>query len=517
MKKRLIIIVCIVILFIENLPEGIITSAIEKSIVGKNEKICSNYNNKIINNYDENIKGESSEISIQNNEEELGLDKVKFSAYINKTNDLLFSIGFNILEKKFTVENQLDKNISEETPEEVMYKIRLYDKEGKEKLAIELNGSDTGNSKKLEPLKNLSYEIGDFVQIIPVNKKDVLKITGNIQGDITKEKEDYFDGIDNYDYIENVRFEIANDHLNSIYNEAPVISGLNDIIDSENPNNDIFTGISVKDDHDGIIDNSKLEVEVIQLQDGILEVRYIAIDSWGRKTIGSRRIFPKSISKLIDEPEKQEEQIINDKELPTPNNVNIENASDQLTQNEIIVEGTPYYDTEVRRFRLRFDTIANQIQIMDEDGRQMSNSINGEYFKFVLYDKDMNIKSSVTLLGTDKSDTDKLNDIRNYLFEEGDYVGIWHAESQDKLKINGDIRVLSKNSSGDLVITNEVKHYNEGVPQEDISTRRFRIKNSGLEEVINEAPQIAPLAPVEIIRGSTDFEPLNYVKNGKNN
>ena len=515
MKKRLIIIVCIVILFIENLPEGIITSAIEKSIVGKNEKICSNYNNKIINNYDENIKGESPEISIQNNEEELGLDKVKFSAYINKTNDLLFSIGFNILEKKFTVENQLDKNISEETPEEVMYKIRLYDKEGKEKLAIELNGSDTGNSKKLEPLKNLSYEIGDFVQIIPVNKKDVLKITGNIQGDITKEKEDYFDGIDNYDYIENVRFEIADDHLNSIYNEAPVISGLNDIIDSENPNNDIFTGISVKDDHDGIIDNSKLEVEVIQLQDGILEVRYIAIDSWGRKTIGSRRIFPKSISKLIDEPERQEEQIINDKELPTPNNVNIENASDQLTQNEIIVEGTPYYDTEVRRFRLRFDTIANQIQIMDEDGRQMSNSINGEYFKFVLYDKDMNIKSSVTLLGTDKSDTDKLNDIRNYLFEEGDYVGIWHAESQDKLKINGDIRVLSKNSSGDLVSTNEVKHYNEGVPQEDISTRRFRIKNSGLEEVINEAPQIAPLAPVEIIRGSTDFEPLNYIKNGK--
>ena len=515
MKKRLIIIVCIVILFIENLPEGIITSAIEKSIVGKNEKICSNYNNKIINNYDENIKGESPEISIQNNEEELGLDKVKFSAYINKTNDLLFSIGFNILEKKFTVENQLDKNISEETPEEVMYKIRLYDKEGKEKLAIELNGSDTGNSKKLEPLKNLSYEIGDFVQIIPVNKKDVLKITGNIQGDITKEKEDYFDGIDNYDYIENVRFEIADDHLNSIYNEAPVISGLNDIIDSENPNNDIFTGISVKDDHDGIIDNSKLEVEVIQLQDGILEVRYTAIDSWGRKTIGSRRIFPKSISKLIDEPENQEEQIINDKELPTPNNVNIENASDQLTQNEIIVEGTPYYDTEVRRFRLRFDTIANQIQIMDEDGRQMSNSINGEYFKFVLYDKDMNIKSSVTLLGTDKSDTDKLNDIRNYLFEEGDYVGIWHAESQDKLKINGDIRVLSKNSSGDLVSTNEVKHYNEGVPQEDISTRRFRIKNSGLEEVINEAPQIAPLAPVEIIRGSTDFEPLNYIKNGK--
>ena len=38
MRKRLIIIVCIVILFIENLPECIITSSIEKSNVGKNEK-----------------------------------------------------------------------------------------------------------------------------------------------------------------------------------------------------------------------------------------------------------------------------------------------------------------------------------------------------------------------------------------------------------------------------------------------------------------------------------------------
>ena len=29
---------------------------------------------------------------------------------------------------------------------------------------------------------------------------------------------------------------------------------------------------------------------------------------------------------------------------------------------------------------------------MDEDGRQMSNSINGEYFKFVLYDKEYEYK-----------------------------------------------------------------------------------------------------------------------------
>ena len=512
MRKRLIAIACAATLFTQNLPENIIASTIQKRII--NEKLYIDYNNKKLASNDDNVKEESSEANIKSNEDDLGLDKVKFNAYIDKTKDLLFSIGFNILENKFTVENQLNKNISEEAPEEIMYKIKVYDKESKVKVEIELKGSDSGNSEKLDVLKNLNYEIGDFIQIIPINKKDVLKITGNIQGDINKEIEDYFDGIDNYDYIENVRFQIANDHINSIYNEAPIINGLIDIVDSDNPSNDIFTGISVNDDHDGNIDNSNIKTEVSELEDGTLEIRYTVSDSWGREATGMRRIFPKKATQLINDLPKQEE-IIDEEELHTPDNINDEINTDQLTLNEIIVEGTPYYDTEVRRFRLRFDTIANQIQIMDEDGRQMSNSITGDYFKFVLYDKDMNIKSSVNLLGSDKSDSDKLNSIRNYLFEEWDYIGIWHAESQDKLKINGDIRVLSKNSSGDLVTTNEVKHYNEGVPQEDISTRRFRIKKNGLEEVINEAPQIEALAPVEIIRGSTDFEPLSYIKNGK--
>ena len=54
----------------------------------------------------------------------------------------------------------------------------------------------------------------------------------------------------------------------------------------------------------------------------------------------------------------------------------------------------------------------------------LTNSSKGEYFKFVLYDKNMKEKNSATLLGSDKSDSDKLNAIKSNYFEDGDYIGI---------------------------------------------------------------------------------------------
>ena len=101
-----------------------------------------------------------------------------------------------------------------------------------------------------------------------------------------------------------------------------------------------------------------------------------------------------------------------------------------LAANEITVEGTPYFNGQHIRFKIRFDTKAKQIQIADQDGRKLSNTGNNEYFRFVLYDKDMNEKASVSLLGNDKSDSDKLDKIANQLYEEGDFIGVWHAETK---------------------------------------------------------------------------------------
>ena len=534
MNKRLVSIICAAALFTQTLPTNAIATTIEDAFIKKGlnsevDKDKSDSNSEESSSKDENETSQDNKLK----EEELGLDKVKFNAYIDKTDQLLFSIGFDEKEKKFTVSEQSEKNISEETPEETMYTIKIFDKEQKEKFSVELKGKDTGNSEKLEPLKSLNYEVGDFIQITPTDSKDVLKITGNIQGDVDKQKEDYSDGIDNYDYIGNVRFQVEEDHLKTVYNEAPVINGLTDIEESENPMNDILTGISIKDDHDGDIDNSKIVPLITELEGGVLEVSYTVEDSWGRKATGKRKISPKKVEQ--EEVKQEEPKIIREEiNLRTGSSSSSDSQTTLtgLAANEITVEGTPYFNGQHIRFKIRFDTKAKQIQIVDQDGRKLSNTGNNEYFRFVLYDKDMNEKASVSLLGNDKSDSDKLDKIANQLYEEGDFVGIWHAETKigngdtnnsennpntssfiPKLKIGGTVRVLKKDENGQLVDDSvaQIKNYSQGMDKKDISERRFQITSDGLKELINTAPVFEKLGDVSISRGG-DFKPLDGIK-----
>ena len=530
MNKRLVSIICAAALFTQTLPTNAIATTIEDAFIKKGlnsevDKDKSDSNSEESSSKDENETSQDNKLK----EEELGLDKVKFNAYIDKTDQLLFSIGFDEKEKKFTVSEQSEKNISEETPEETMYTIKIFDKEQKEKFSVELKGKDTGNSEKLEPLKSLNYEVGDFIQITPTDSKDVLKITGNIQGDVDKQKEDYFDGIDNYDYIGNVRFQVEEDHLKTVYNEAPVINGLTDIEESENPMNDILTGISIKDDHDGDIDNSKIVPLITELEGGVLEISYTVEDSWGRKATGKRKISPK---KVEQEEVKQEEPKIIREEINLRTGSSSGNTSQTATglaANVITVEGTPYFNGQHERFQIRFDTAAKQIQIAEQDGRRLSNTGNNEYFRFVLYDKDMNEKASVSLLGNDKSDSDKLDKIANQLYEEGDFIGIWHAETKldsetseeekketspsfvPKLKIGGTVGVLNKDDSGNLSDGSGSNDYSKGIDKKDISERRFQIRSNGLKEVTNEAPKFEDLDAKEISRGG-EFNPLDGIK-----
>ena len=530
MNKRLVSIICAAVVFTQTLPTNAIATTIEDTFIkkGLNSEVDKDKSdsNSEESSSDENETSQDNKLK----EEELGLDRAKFNAYIDKTDQLLFSIGFDEKEKKFTVSEQSEKNISEETPEETMYTIKIFDKEQKEKFSVELKGKDTGNSEKLEPLKSLNYEVGDFIQITPTDSKDVLKITGNIQGDVDKQKEDYSDGIDNYDYIGNVRFQVEEDHLKTVYNEAPVINGLTDIEESENPTNDILTGISIKDDHDGDIDNSKIVPLITELEDGVLDVSYTVEDSWGRKATGKRKISSKKVEQ--EEVKQEEPKIIREEiNLRTGSSSSSDSQTTPtgLAANIITVEGTPYFNGQHERFQIRFDTAAKQIQIAEQDGRRLSNTGNNEYFRFVLYDKDMNEKASVSLLGNDKSDSDKLDKISNQLYEEGDFIGIWHAETKlesetseeeknenspsfvPKLKIGGTVGVLNKDDSGNLSDGSRSNDYSKGIDKKDISERRFQITANGLKEVTNEAPVFGELSNKKIARGE-NFEPLKDVK-----
>ena len=491
MIRKIISFICLLSIFIESVPVSALSYGISDII--SQETTESNSNNdtvdkksdsdKTANSNDNNEKSDSKD-----NDKEVisNLEDNTFNAYINGENELAFSIGFDKKERKFIVKKQSEKQLAKDKLDTIIYKISVYDKENKEKLNIELLGSDTGNTEKLNILNETKYEIGDTIKITPLDPKNGLKILGDIQGDIDNNKEDYSDGVDNLDYIDNVRFEITENNLKTVYNEAPVFEGLTDLLNVEDPNVDVFQGVKVKDDHDGEIDNSKIVVSVQEKTETSAILTYTVQDSWGRSASGTRKISAADSSNT-------------DKSQNNPTTYSGSASSQSLTDNIITVEGIPYSGNVTERFKIKFDPVSKEIQLYDDDGRFMNNKFEDEYFKFELYDKDMNLKTSATLLGTDKSDSEKLNAINNFLFEEGDYIGIWHAESIDKLKIAG--RVKQTNVNGEVDSNNQTEDYSNGLPQKSISERRFRIKNTGLEEVKNTAPVISDLEKVTIARG----------------
>lgn len=509
MKRKLISYICLVAIFMETIPVNALSNItseivpIESSEETKSEEESTEQKEESTEQKDEKTEEKEDK---QKEESKSKLEDNVFNMYIldKIENELGFSIGFDEKEKKFKLSNQSEKQLSKTNLDSIIYKINIYDKENKEKLNIELLGKDTGNSEKLNILKDTKYETGDTIKIASFDPKKGIKILGEIKGDINKEKqtdkenekvEDYSDGVDNLDYIENVRFKITETNLETVYNNAPVFEGLTDLLDVEDPSVDVLQGIKVTDDHDGVIDNSKIVVSVQEKTESSAILNYTVEDSWGRSITATRNIAAKDSQDAVSIEENQR----------TSN-------ENELANNVITVDGIPYFGTNIERFKIKFDLSTKSIKVTDQDGRMLTNSSKEEYFKFVLYDKDMNEKVSATLLGSDKSDSENLDAINNYLFEEGDYIGIWHAESDKKLKIAGTIKGTTKNSNPkEAVVNDTVKDYANGVPQATISERRFRIKNTGLEEVNNDAPVIEDLESLTVPRGS-DEDILSGVK-----
>ena len=110
-----------------------------------------------------------------------------------------------------------------------------------------------------------------------------------------------------------------------------------------------------------------------------------------------------------------------------------------------------------------------------------------DYFKFALYDKNMNLKASVTLAGKDTSDSEKLNAIKNRPFEIGDYISLWHVKTDDK---NTEDTEKMKVTGSELIQGETSVSYEQGIPYKEISEQRYQITSEGLSIVTNTAPTL---------------------------
>ena len=455
------------------------------------DKTASEFKNSIFTFFIREKENNDKEFSNDNKSKEFL--SIKFNRETNK-----FEVVKNI-EDNFSI---LDKNLSLEEKEKnsELLEIKVFDDKNKEKLNVKLLDNNINNKEELKKLLELEYKDTDSIQINILNTDLDLKIEDDIYGDVSKEKEDYSDGIKNLNYINNVRFQIKKDGIKTIYNEAPVINGLKDmtIIDESY---DIMDGISITDDHDGEISLDKVETSVENIDENTSKVTYSVKDSWGRVTSGSRNIYVDDSYKtnIYRSAIETEVQPINS------NSSSGSSSSSTLSDILIKVSGVTYgggSGTErEERFKIKFDVPSQSIKVIDQDRRIMSNKITGDYFKFELYDKDMKLKKSVTLVGSDKSNSAKLKEINNAKYVIGDYIYIWHAESDTKLKIEGSI-------TGDSDNTN----YAEAIPQDKLINHRFEITNAGLKSVANKAPLIGEeidtdyqvtkeLSPITVKRG----------------
>lgn len=395
--------------------------------------------------------------------------------------DLAFSIYLDNKTSKFALENQSSEKLDVSIGDEVFANIKVFDKDNNEKLSIELLGSDTGDSEKLDKLKALTYEYGDYISIVTRDSKNCLDITGTLTGDIDNTKEDckeyYSDGVDNLDYIKNVRFNIVKEGIKTVYNNAPEIRINGELTIEDIKNNDLLKYISIIDDRDAYIGLDEVSVSVEDISDQQKVVTYQVSDDWGRTTI-------KKVSVGFD--------ISKTSQSGT--------ASSQTLNNNIIsVGGIEFADKDYIRFKIGFNTANHTITIPEQDGRIMNSRYGDqEYFRVAIYDRDGKEKLKISLTGKDRSTSEKLKQLRGFVYEDTDFISLWHAEAGRYLTIAGNVTTQGTDttSGGSVNLTS-------GTTINEWNSMRLKLQPTGLVAVYNEAPIITVTTSktLEIHRG----------------
>ncbi|MPQ44036.1 putative mucin/carbohydrate-binding domain-containing protein, partial [Clostridium tarantellae] len=373
-----------------------------------------------------------------------------------------FNIGFDERTKKIKVENQKNEAIHdyETVIDKDYFSIKILDKNNNEKAYVKLIGGDFGTSDKLNVLKDLSYEYGD-VLILYHREKGRL----TIDGEIINSKEDYADGVNDEENLNNTVFKITQNGLEAIYNEAPIIQGIEDIIltkeSHENLANKLFQ-INLKnkeviraiDEVEGDI-TKKLNIEgEFDLETpGEYIIKYSVSDSWGRTTEKLRKI-------TIIEPNKIEENFIR-------------------------VDGFGNWG-ERDKFKIGFEDINKTIKVYDQKSDEIHNLFNN-YFNISIFNKMGKEKKSVTISGKDRGNSDKINEINGFQYEYGDLIKLWHAEP-NKLHIKGEVIDATKDYSNE----------NTGVSRNDLV---LEITKDGLKEVQIGVPAISGAEEITIRKG----------------
>ena len=451
---------------------------------GVNESENSNEQKNQPNTTESNSSSGATEEKLPNDEtgqepSSPSLNEVEWSLYDRSSQQPLIQFSVDVESGQYVAKfvedlKALLMDADEETFNQELLKLRIVSAKQVEKFAVTLTVRDLlGETEVLNSLNELPYEMGDQLSLIPMtHEKTILVIQGITDGDISKEQEDYSDGVEVEDYIRNVRFVIHETGLSTVYNEAPVIEGINDIAVPNFESFDPQEGVTVKDDHD---DNllSQLVSTIEPVDDHTQKVTYQVTDSWGRTTKATRHVTQDPSLEQLSNPFTVEQS-----------------ATTSIANNTITVRGIDYTGIGDQRFKITFDARTKKIFVTEADNRTMNSRVEGDYFKLVLYNSKGEVKKSSTLTGKDRANSKTLNEliVQGWRYSIGDMISLWHYEPEQKISIEGSI--IHNSSQSETENESKILDFTQNVSADMLRYHRFELTAEGLKLVTNQAPTL---------------------------
>ena len=453
---------------------------------------------------------------------------------------------------RFSIIDKTETMILSGTNQEV-YKLVLIGANGQVKLRLNLNGNQWGDKINYNDWNGYRYTYGDCLYIW--HKEPSRSI---IKGTINGQREDYSNGVDDIDNMNNVIFKLTPNGLESVYNKAPEINGANDIDVYQNEEFNVGKGVTYNDDYDadhltksvslkenGMLrtvtntnsSNSGIDWNLDTRELGEKILVYTATDRWGKTTTVERKVtvrpnLYKNVFKVY--PQISSEQVGNkpgesggsssiettNPESTTPPNSNLKsgntgdstlNSGSENSENtgssssnsggNSSTQNKPWqYEenkTKTPAFEIGFDTITGKYKVYNQTNERLSNDkLDETAFAIQIKRADGTEKKKIILTGNERGTSPKLLELNDLQYDTDDIIRVYRSDLKG-IEITGTV-------TGNIPSIEDMS--SEANKFDYMKNTGFKVSNDGLIAKYNKAPVITGVKKVRTVsKGSVDL------------
>ena len=420
---------------------------------------------------------------------------------------------------RFSIIDKTETMILSSTNQKV-YKLVLIGANGEVKLQLDLNGNQWGNTINYGRWDGYDYTYGDCLYVW--HKEPSRSI---IKGTINGQREDYSNGVDDIDNMNNVIFKLTPNGLESVYNKAPEINGANDIDVYQNEEFNVGKGVTYNDDYDadhltksvslkenGMIrtvtntnsSNSGIDWNLDTRELGEKILVYTATDRWGKTTTVERKVtvrpnlyknvfkvYAESDNTIDDTSSKSISENLADGdsigEISTPETTPLPNIPQQPSTDDSISNGNnaednkPEVDKRKLAFEIGFDTVNNKYKVYNQTNEKLSNNNTDETaFAIQIKSSTGQEKAKIILTGNKRGTAPELLELNNIEYADDDIIRIYRS-TLSGIEITGDVTGDIPRENDDMNETNKFDY---------MKNTGFKVRNAGLNAKYNKAPVI---------------------------